>query len=102
MTPIFDSNCDVIAWFDGKNFFDEDIEWVAFLQSGNCFSVENLDWLGALHEGSLLDTNGKPVGWLQGKSPSGTLPLLKPLRPLRPLRPLGEWSNLSFNQWLNP
>jgi hypothetical protein len=46
MTPIFDSNCDVIAWFDGKNFFDEDIAWVAFLQSGNCFSAENLDWLG--------------------------------------------------------
>ena len=95
MTPIFDFNCDLVGWFDGTNFFDEDIEWVAFLSSGNCFSSENLDWLGSLYEGSLLDTNGKPIGWLQGHSPVGTL------RPLRPLTPLGGWSDLSFNEWIN-
>lgn len=118
MKPVFDSNSNLVAWFDGHHFFDVDLNWVAFATSSHIFSALTNSWLGPFQNGTLLDTNGKPVGWLQGTTPSGTLkplrplqpfkpltpltPLrpLKPLKPLQPLQPLGGWSPLSFNQWL--
>lgn len=119
MTPIFDQNAQLAGWFDGENIFDLNLEWVAFLSDDHFFSSNTLSWLGPIHDGSLLDRNGKPVAWLEGASPSGTLkpltplrplkplkplrPLrpLNPLRPLKPLNPLGGWSTLVWNQWLN-
>ena len=119
MTPIFDQNAQLSGWFDGENIFDLNLEWAAFLSSGHFFSSNSLSWLGPMHNGSLLDRNGKPVAWLEGVSPSGTLKPLTPLRPLKPLKPLrpmkplnplkplkplnplGGWSTLAWNQWLN-
>jgi len=119
MTPIFDKNVQLAGWFDGENICDLGLNWVAFLSGDNFFSSKSLGWLGPMHEGSLLDRNGKPVAWLEGASPSGTLrpltplqplrpltplqPLrpLNPLQPLRPLDPLGGWSHLEWGQWLN-
>ncbi len=119
MTPIFDRYVKLSGWFDGENIFDLNLQWVAFLSDGNFFSSNSLQWLGPFNGGSLLDRNGKPVLWLDGTTPSGTLkpltplrplkplkplrPLkpLKPLQPLKPLNPLGGWSTLNWNQWLN-
>lgn len=118
MTPVFDSDSDLVAWFDGHHFFDLDQNWIAFTTNGNIFSAKTNAWLGPLNGGSLLDTNGKPVAWLQGTTPSGMLkpltplnpirpitplrPLrpLQPLKPLHPLNPLGGWSYMKFAQWL--
>ena len=118
MTPIFDSEANLVAWFDGHHFFDLNQEWIAFAANDHIYSASRNTWLGPFHNGSLLDTNGKPVAWLQNTAPSGSLkPMkppnpLKPLRPLRPLRPLqplkplqplqplGGWSQMRFAQWL--
>jgi len=118
MIPIFDRNTNLVAWFDGENIFDLRLNWVAFHSGGHFFSPFSLHWLGPFHDGSLLDQNGKPVAWLEGSSPIGTLrplsplsplrplqplrPLtpLQPLRPLMPLVPLGGWSQLSWGEWL--
>lgn len=119
MTPIFDKHVQLSGWFDGENIFDLYLNWVAFLSGGNLFSSITLSWLGPMNEGSFLDINGKPVAWLYGTSPSGSLkplqplkplkpltplkPLkpLNPLRPLKPLSPLGGWSTLEWSQWIN-
>lgn len=118
MTPVFDSTTNLVAWFDGKNVFDLNLNWVAFHSNGHFFSSSSLAWLGPLSDGAIQDTNGKAVAWLGGSSPSSSLkpltplrplkplqplqPLqpLKPLKPLAPLAPLGGWSNLSWQKWL--
>ncbi len=118
MTPVFDSGANHVAWFDGHHFFDLHQNWVAYAANGHVFSSASNTWLGPFHSGSLLDRNGKPVGWLQNTTPSGTLKPLKPLspfkplkplrplrplqplKPLRPLQPLGGWSEMQFAQWL--
>lgn len=118
MTPIFDRNSNMVAWFDGENVFDINQDWIAFHSNGHLFSSSSLAWLGALNSGGIQDQNGKAVAWLAGSRPSSSLrpltPLrpLKPLQPLRPLRPLtplkplvqlaplGGWSSLSWQQWL--
>lgn len=118
MTPIFDPHADLLGWFDGEHVFDTELNWVAFIDDGHVFSADSLEWLGPLHEGSFLDTHGKPVAWLTGSSPSSTLAPLRPLIPLRPLTPLtplmpltplkplvpltplGGWSILDWSEWL--
>ena len=119
MTPIYDRNSRLVGWFEGEHVFDSSMAWVAFSSNGHVFSARGSKWLGPLKGGSFLDTNGKPVAWLTGSSPSGSLwplkplaplkPLnpLKPLRPLTPLRPLmpldplGGWSGSTWESWLS-
>jgi Amelogenin len=119
MTPIFDRNPQLVAWFDGEHLFDLDLHWIAFVHDGHVFSADTRDWLGPFHDGSFLDRRGKPVGWLSDCTPTGTLKPLKPLRPLRPLKPLkplkplrplkplkpltplGGWSGFDWQAWLN-
>jgi hypothetical protein len=116
--PIYDLRTTQVAWFDGENIFDLGLRWIAFHSNGHFFSSSTLAWLGPFHDGSLLDRNGRPVAWLAGSNPSGTLkpltplkplkpltplrPLqpLKPLNPLNPLTPLGGWSGVQWQQWL--
>jgi len=118
MMPIFDREAGLVGWFDGYHLFDLNMNWVAFLDNGNLFSSNTLAWLGPFHQGSFLDTSGKPVGWLEGSNPTGTLKPLKPLEPLRPLKPLkplkpfkplkplkplqplGGWSDLEWEDWI--
>jgi len=119
MTPIFDSNSELVAWSDGIHLFDIAMNWVAFEANGHIFSSKTGEWLGPIHNGSILDTKGKPVAWFSGSEPSGTLPSLKPLKPpkplkplrpllplkplkpLQPLVPLGGWSPLGFAEWMS-
>lgn len=117
MTPVFDRHCSLVAWFDGQHIFDLNLNWIAFANGGNLFAASNSNWLGLLKDGSLIDRRGRPVAWVRGSSPGGTLkplkpmkplkppkplrPLLplKPLKPLKPLTPLGGWSNLTWDDW---
>ncbi len=82
MTPIFDRSALQVGWFDGENVFDLNLNWIAFSRNGNVFSAPDLFWLGPLREGSFIDQRGRPVGWLKGSSPSGSLKPMKPLTPL--------------------
>jgi hypothetical protein len=118
MTPVFDPGGNLVAWFDGQHFFDLHQNWIAFAANGHIFSANSNAWLGPLQDGSLLDINGRPVAWLQGATPTGTLKPMKPLKPLKPfkplrplrplnplkplhpLQPLGGWSQMQFAQWV--
>ena len=118
MTPIYDKNVQLSAWFDGEHIFDLNLNWVAFLSSGHFFAANALIWLGVMHDGALLDRNGQPVAWLEGAIPKGALKPNKPMTPRkplppkkplypglplppgRPLTPMGGWSALEWQQWL--
>jgi len=117
MTPIFDANVRLVAFFDGTHLFDLDNEWIAFHDCGNLFARDSR-WLGPLKDGTLQDHDGRAVAWLAGARPvTGMKPPkpmnpkvpLHPKRPLRPRTPLppsfpmqpgGGWSPVSWAQWL--
>jgi len=83
-----------------------DLKWIAFVEGGNIFNSTTLNWLGPYVDGSLIDTTGKPVAWLENTTPVGTFKPIKPFKPFdpfkpfKPFNPLGGWSNLTFKQWL--
>ena len=117
MTPVFDANVRLVAFFDGSHLFDVDNEWVAFHERGHLFTHGGR-WLGALSDGTFQDQDGRAVAWLAGSRPAtGMKPVrpmnpklpLHPKRPLRPrtplpppqpMQPAGGWSTLTWAQWL--
>ena len=117
MTPIFDADVRLVAFFDGTYVFDLDNEWVAFHDRGNLFARDGR-WLGPLKEGTLQDHDGRAVAWLAGSRPASGMKPPKPMgpklplhprRPLRPRTPLpppfpmqpgGGWSTVGWAQWL--
>jgi ribosomal protein S18 acetylase RimI-like enzyme len=117
MTPIFNGDNHLVAWFDGTYVFDLNTDWVAFHSHGHVFASTG-GWLGALHQGSFLDHEGRPVAWLTGGRPMGGMrpsaPMnaMRPMAPKRPLRPRtplppsrplppsGGWSELTWQEWL--
>ena len=119
MKAIFDRNCNCVGWYNESNemVFDCETKWVGFVKQTYFFSNHS-NWLGALINGSFVDKNGRPVAWVQGYSPRGSVRLarpltplcpltplrplrpLTPLRPLRPLTPLGGWSSYSWNDYI--
>jgi len=117
MTPIFNADNRVVAFFDGIYLFDVDNEWVGFEDRGNLFARGGR-WLGPLKNGTVQDQDGRAVAFLKEATPStGMRPVrpmnpklpLHPKRPLRPrvplpppwpLQPGGGWSPLSWAQWL--
>ena len=117
MTPIFNADNRVVAFFDGTYLFDVDNEWVGFEDRGNLFACGGR-WLGPLNNGTVQDRDGRAVAFLKEATPTtGMRPVrpmnpklpLHPKRPLRPrvplpppwpLQPGGGWSPLSWAQWL--
>lgn len=120
LEPLFNCNCELVAWIDpGKNIFDTNMDWVAYISKENVWSSKTRRWLGPIKDLVCLDTRGKVFAWGKDSEIKGaTHPLRpstairparpcrppippKPTRPCRPVRPLGGWSNLSFEDWLN-
>ena len=117
MTPLFDADVRLVAFFDGTYLFDVDNEWIAFHDRGHVFARGGR-WLGPLRDGTFQDQDGLAVAWLAGSQPAtGMKPVrpmnpklpLHPRRPLRPRTPLppphpmqpgGGWSKLTWAQWL--
>jgi hypothetical protein len=62
MTPIFDADVRLVAFFDGTYLFDLDNEWIAFHDRGNVFARGGR-WLGPLDEGTFQDRR-RPRGGL--------------------------------------
>ena len=117
MTPLFNADNRVVAFFDGIYLFDVDNEWVGFEDRGNLFARGGR-WLGPLKNGTVQDQDGRAVAFLKEATPTtGMRPVrpmnpklpLHPKRPLRPriplpppwpLQPGGGWSPLSWAQWI--
>jgi ribosomal protein S18 acetylase RimI-like enzyme len=117
MTPIYDANVRLVAFFDDTYLFDVNNEWIAFHDRGNVFASSGR-WLGPLKAGTFLDHDGMAVAWLAGSRPTTGMkpaPPMNPKRPINPKRPLrprtplpppvpmlpgGGWSKLSWAQWL--
>ena len=117
MTPVFNADVRLVAFFDGTYLFDLDNEWVAFAAHGHVFARGGR-WLGPFKGGSCQDHDGLPVAWLAGSQPTSNMKPARPMnprlplhpkRPLRPrmplpppypLQPAGGWSKLTWAQWL--
>lgn len=120
MFPLFDCNQELVAWISpGKNIFDTDMNWVAYIHNGHIWSSGTGNWIGPITDSLVcLDTNGRVVAWnnpnkVEGipkpprpprtpRSPRPPRPArpARPSRPARPPRPSRGWSSLSFDEWL--
>jgi len=118
MTPIYEAHARQVAWFEGEDVFDLNLNWIAFHSSGHIFSSNTLKWLGPLTEGSFQDRTGKVVAWIAGLQPTSSPRAQVPLRPLRPPNPPrpphlaralppprppspdGGWSGSTWEMWV--
>ena len=64
MEPLFDRNCELVAWIDPlRNIFDTDLNWVAYIRNGHAWSSDTGNWLGPVPGVLCLDQTGKVVAW---------------------------------------
>lgn len=121
LDPLFDKNANFVGWLvDRTDVFDKNLNWVAYIFNDFIWSVKTQNWIGELKGTNLLDRDGKIVAWSTNGPVIGGLDYAEapldiglPLPPLTPLifdvplapdeapEPIGEWSKLTFNQWLN-
>lgn len=119
--PLFDKNSNFVGWLvDKSNVFDKNLNWVAYIFNNYIWSVKTQNWIGELKDTNLLDRDGRIVAWSTSGPVIGSLDIIEapldiglPLPPIPPLidevplnpgdapEPIGEWSKLTFNQWLN-
>ena len=119
LDPLFDKDITLVAWIDpGRDIFNVNLDWVAYISNRNIWSSCLNKWLGIIDGRTCIDRWGGVVAWnpkdpirswrrhiprpLSPISPLRPLRPLRPLIPLRPLRPLvrHQWSNLTFNEWI--
>ena len=79
MKAIFDKNCKCVGWYNENDgmVYDNEMRWIGFI-SKNYFFADTTEWLGGIANGTFVDKNGKPVAWVEGCSPVGTMPLQHP------------------------
>jgi hypothetical protein len=119
--PLFDKDSNFVGWLvDRENVFDRNLAWVAYIFNDYIWAVKTQNWIGELNRTNLLDRYGRIVAWSTSGPVVGTSNIIEapldvglPLRPLPPLinnvplnpgeapEPIGEWSKLTFYQWLN-
>ncbi len=118
MTPIFDVNCDFVAWLSAEgDVFDVNENWIGFVRNNNLFNAETLNWLGTFVEDTLVDKEGRPAGWLKGADvkshnapftpirhlrqvqPDNVTFPITPIRPIKPQTPEKGWSPLSWQEF---
>lgn len=119
LTPLFSRRCELVGWIQPRKFlFAADMTYVAFLVGGHAWSAQSGLWIGPVVEGNVFDTEGRPVAWSPGGplrgfgKPLRPVNVVRPVSPVRPVRPVapprpltvptlsGEWSPLSFAEWL--
>ncbi|MEG0641175.1 MAG: hypothetical protein RR515_01135 [Clostridium sp.] len=121
MVPLYDKKANFVGWLvDSSNVFNEDLEWVAYVYYNYVWSVKTGRWIGQLRGTNLLDRDGRIVAWSTSGPVVGGLGLVEgpinigpasipvppiisevPLHPDQAPEPAGEWSKLTFDQWLN-
>jgi hypothetical protein len=116
MKALFNKNAGLVAWFDGTQLFDTDLNWIGYLADGHVWRSSDNQWVGPFTGSTLRDQSGKALLWSTSETPTSTLPPKRPqqpfapYRPLRPIRqirpdrpfgkstPVGGWSTLTFEQ----
>jgi hypothetical protein len=110
MTPLFDQDCELVAWLDEGYLLGPEGNWLAFLSDGSFWSAAiPTRWVGPLQAGCGFDRDGKPVVWQEGIGWFGMQRPLTPAMPERPLparpwpprSPLGGWSPQGFAAWMS-
>lgn len=119
--PLYDKNAYFVGWLvDHAHVFNVNLQWVAYIFNDYVWSIKTKRWIGELRGTNLLDRDGKVVAWSTSGPVIGNLDpidapidIRPPIPPIAPIiddiplspgyapDPIGEWSSLSFNQWLN-
>lgn len=121
MDPLYDKKAKFVGWLiEHSNVFNKDLKWVAYINSNYVWSKKTRIWIGGLKGTNLLDRDGRIVAWSISGPVVGGLEIIKapldigppfltvvpiihefPLKPEYAPEPAGEWSKLTFIQWLN-
>ncbi|WP_425116822.1 4-fold beta flower protein [Burkholderia ambifaria] len=118
MEPIFDRNCDLVAWFNAERgyIFSARMEFVAFTRGSGLFSAAKSRHLGFFINGIFRDRQAGAVAFLRGSSPGATpatqatpaIPATPatpaspatPATPARPAKPAGTFSVTTWSALL--
>jgi hypothetical protein len=121
MDPLYDKKANFVGWLlEDRNVFNKDLEWVAYIYNNFVWEKKTRIWIGKLNGTNLLDRYGRIVAWsINGPVVGGfeiirapldvgppfqvVVPIIHevPFTPEYAPEPNGEWSKLTFNQWLN-
>jgi len=121
MDPLYDKKANFVGWLvDHSNVFNKDLEWVAYIYTNFVWAKKTRIWIGQLKGTNLLDRAGRIVAWsINGPVVGGfefirapldvgppfvvVVPIIYevPFTPEYAPDPAGEWSKLTFTQWLN-
>lgn len=119
--PLYDKNANFLGWLVDFSFvYNKDLVWVAYIFNDYVWSVKTRKWIGELRGTNLLDRDGRIVAWSTSGPVVGNIDIIEapldiepPIMPPMPIiddiplnpgsapEPSGEWSRLTFNQWLN-
>lgn len=119
--PLYDKNANFVGWLVDFSFvYNKDLVWVAYIFNDYVWSVKTRKWIGELRGTNLLDRDGRIVAWSTSGPVVGNIDIIEapldiepPIMPPMPIiddiplnpgsapEPSGEWSRLTFNQWLN-
>jgi len=121
MDPLYDKKANFVGWLlEHSNVFNKDLKWVAYVYNNYVWATKTRVWIGELKGTNLLDRDGRIVAWSTSGPLVGSLGLIKapldvgppividvpiihavPLHPGYAPEPAGEWSKLTFTEWLN-
>ena len=120
LKPLFSKDCELVAWVEiGKNIYDTDMEWIAYIADNSVWSVKNNSWLGSIDVLCCTDRRGKVVAWNPDCKIENIYPPTQPFKPFKPFRPFKPfkpfkpftpfkpfppncgWSDLTFDGWIN-
>lgn len=119
--PLYDKKANFVGWLvEYENVFDKNLNWVAYIFNNFIWAKETGLWIGELRGTNLLDRRGKIVAWSTSGPvvggigfDEGPINFGPPIQPVKPLtnkppvhpdeapEPSGEWSELTFEEWLN-
>lgn len=121
MEPLYDKKANFVGWLvEHSNVFNKDLKWVAYVYYNYVWATKTRVWIGGLRGTNLLDRYGRIVAWSTSGPVVGSLGFIEgpinigpPIMPVVPIihgvplhpgeapEPAGEWSKLTFSQWLN-
>jgi hypothetical protein len=89
MKPLFDAASNLVGWVsdDGKNIYNTNMHWSAYVVGENAWNARNDKWIGPVVNGNFHDRSGRPIAWRNSKV-SSVMPPMQPMTPMRPMTPM--------------